>query len=158
MPRSTQVNCPCAGTMMAARWNGESDYRIRRLTELGDLTVQNPGWRQIGAEFCPFRATPPSDGCAHPHGQENRGGGPRRESSSIPSASPVPTGDPLHQPRLFAVPTPSILMPMRATLTILPGLRSICVGACLLWTVPAYAAQPYTPAHPDLFSIPSKVS
>ncbi len=31
---------------------------------------------------------------------------------------------------------------MPTTLTILRLLRSICVGACLLWTVPAYAAEP----------------
>ena len=38
---------------------------------------------------------------------------------------------------------------MRNYLTILRLLRSICVGACLLWTVPANAVQPYTPVHPD---------
>jgi hypothetical protein len=46
---------------------------------------------------------------------------------------------------------------MRTTLTILLrslfALRSLCVGgrvgACLLWTVPAYAVQPYTPVSPD---------
>jgi hypothetical protein len=43
---------------------------------------------------------------------------------------------------------------MRTTLTILRLLRSICVGACLLWTVPVYAVQPYTPAQPDPFMEP----
>ena len=43
-----------------------------------------------------------------------------------------------------------ILVAMRAYATILPGLRStLCVGACLLLTVPVYAVQPYTPVHPD---------
>ena len=36
------------------------------------------------------------------------------------------------------------MVAMRNYLTIL-----LCVGACLLWTVPAYAAKPYAPVHPD---------
>ena len=42
------------------------------------------------------------------------------------------------------LPTVRIMVAMRNYLTIL-----VCVGACLLWTVPASAAEPYTPVHPD---------
>jgi hypothetical protein len=38
---------------------------------------------------------------------------------------------------------------MRTTLTILRLLRNICVGACLLWTVPAYAVDTLQVTTPD---------
>ena len=47
--------------------------------------------------------------------------------------------NPLHQPRLPAVPHSVSWFAMRTYATIL----------CLLLTVPAYAVQPYTPVHPD---------
>ena len=40
-----------------------------------------------------------------------------------------------------------ILSTVRTYLTILRLLRSICVGACLLWTDPAYAVDTLTGYH-----------
>ena len=65
------------------------------------------------------------------HGQNDRG-------SDAPYGDPGMSG---RSPAMQISPDHPIVSAMRNYLTILRLLHSLCVGPCLLWTVPAYAVD-----------------